>query len=119
MVLCSPPPAEIVEATRSQMQSITRMQIQTMDHIMDAWEEQIKASNQMGGSPSAILPKLKSSAGYGQAGNWPKADTFQIAAMNPLQFWMQFAEQWQKASADAMAFWAKASKSDTVGLRRR
>src|SRR5262245_42510937 len=89
------------------------------DHIMDAWEEQIKASNQMGGSPSAILPKLKSSAGYGQAGNWPKADTFQIAAMNPLQFWMQFAEQWQKASADAMAFWAKASKSDTVGLRRR
>ena len=112
-------PAEIVEATRSQMQSITRMQIQTMDHIMDAWEEQIKASNQMGGSPSAILPKLKSSAGYGQAGNWPKADTFQIAAMNPLQFWMQFAEQWQKASADAMAFWAKASKSDTVGLRRR
>ena len=55
-------PAEIVEATRSQMQSITRMQIQAMDHMMDAWEEQIKASNQMGGSPSAILSKLKSSA---------------------------------------------------------
>jgi len=43
---------------------------------------------------------------------------FPNRGMNPLQFWMQFAEQWQKASADAMAFWAKASKSDTVGLRR-
>lgn len=90
------------------------MQIQTMDHIMDAWEEQIKASNQMGGSPSTILSKLKSPAGYGQAGSWPKADAFEIATMNPLQFWMQFAEQWQKASADAVAFWSKASKSDTV-----
>jgi hypothetical protein len=38
------------------------------------------------------------------------ATTFQIAAMNPFQLWMQFTEQWQKASADAMAFWAKASK---------
>jgi hypothetical protein len=42
-----------------------------------------------------------------------------MAAMNPLQFYMQFAEQWQKACADAMAFWAKAGNlSDSVGLWR-
>jgi hypothetical protein len=35
-------PDQIVDATRAQMQSITKMQIQMMDHMMDAWEEQIK-----------------------------------------------------------------------------
>jgi hypothetical protein len=29
-------PEQIVDATRAQMQSITKMQIQTMDHMMDA-----------------------------------------------------------------------------------
>jgi hypothetical protein len=33
---------------------------------------------------------------------------------------MQFAEQWQKACADAMAFWAKATNlSDSAGTWRR
>src|SRR5262245_5121135 len=31
---------QIVDTIRAQMQSITKMQIQTMDQIMDAWEEQ-------------------------------------------------------------------------------
>src|SRR5215475_2790701 len=35
-------PDQIVDATRAQMQSISKMQIQMMDHMMDAWEEQIK-----------------------------------------------------------------------------
>ena len=30
---------EIVDAIRAQMQGIARLQIQMMDHIMDAWEE--------------------------------------------------------------------------------
>src|SRR5262249_49844635 len=51
-------PEQIVDATRTQMQSITKMQIQTMDHMMDAWEEQIKSP--MTGSPSAMLSKLRS-----------------------------------------------------------
>ena len=112
-------PEDIVQATRSQMQSVARMQLQMMDQIMDAWEEQIKAPRSMSGFPSAMLSKLKSPASFGPAGSWPNADALNMAGMNPLQFWMQFAEQWQKASADAMAFWAKVGKSDTVGLRRR
>jgi hypothetical protein len=36
-------PGEIVDAIRMQKQSITKLQIETMDRIMDAWEEQIKA----------------------------------------------------------------------------
>src|SRR5262245_20991762 len=38
-------PEEIVDATHSQMQSLTKMQVQAMDYVMDAWEEQIKSPN--------------------------------------------------------------------------
>jgi hypothetical protein len=37
-----------------------------------------------------------------------------MAAMNPMQFWVQLAEQWQKAWADAMGFGVKASKPQTA-----
>jgi len=111
-------PEQIVDATRTQMQSITKMQIQTMDQVMDAWEEQIRSPNPMAGS-SAMMSKLKSLPGLGPAGSWPSAGDLQAAAMNPMQFWMQAAQQWQKAWTDAMAFWDKAGKPfDGGGLRR-
>jgi hypothetical protein len=110
-------PQQIVDTIRAQMQSITKMQIQTMDHMMDAWEEQIKSPNQVTGSPSAILSKLKSLPGAGPAGIWPNANA--LVGTNPMQFWVQWAEQWQKAWADAMAFWAQAGKPhDGLGSRR-
>jgi len=110
-------PEQIVDATRTQMQSITKVQIQTMDQMMDAWEEQIKSPNPMTGSPSAMLSKLMSSPAASPAGSWPGANA--LAATNPMQFWMQWAEQWQKACADAMALWAKAGQGDYgAGWRR-
>jgi hypothetical protein len=93
-------PEQIVDATRAQLQSITKMQIQMMDHMMDVWEEQIKSPNPMT-APSAMLSKLKSLPGV-PAGTWPNADAFAGAAMNPMQFWVQWAEQCQKAWADAV-----------------
>jgi hypothetical protein len=40
--------------------------------------------------------------------------------MNPVQFWMHFAEQWQKAWADAMGFGIRVSKPhDRVEQRNR
>jgi hypothetical protein len=38
--------------------------------------------------------------------------------MNPMQFFMQFAEKWQKAWSDTMAFWTKAAGQQTAGLQR-
>ena len=93
-------PEQIVEVTRAQLQSITKMQIQMMDHMMDVWEEQIKSPNPMS-APSTMLSKLKSLAGV-PAGAWPNADALAGAAMNPMQFWVQWAEQCQKAWADAV-----------------
>jgi hypothetical protein len=93
-------PEQIVDVTRAQLQSITKMQIQMMDQMMDVWEDQIKSPNPMT-APSAMLSKLKSLPGV-PAGTWPNADAFAGAAMNPMQFWVQWAEQCQKAWADAV-----------------
>jgi hypothetical protein len=112
-------PEQIVDAARAQMQSITKMQIQTMDRMMDAWEEQIKSPNAMTDSPSAMLSKLKSLPGFSPAGGWPNAGDLQMSAMNPMQFWMQMAEGWQKAWAEGMAFWVKAGKLQDGGGPRR
>jgi hypothetical protein len=97
-------PEEIADTTRTQIQAITKMQTQMVDHMMDAWEEQIKAPN----PSSAILSKLKSLPTLSPAGSWPGAASSQMA--NPMGAYMQFAQQWQKAWADAMAFWVKAGK---------
>lgn len=92
-------PEQIVDAARVQMQSIVEMQIQTMDQMMDAWEKQLKSPNPTAVSPSTMLSKLKT-PDFSPAG----------VAMNPLQFWTQFAVQWQKSWADTMAFWGKDGK---------
>jgi len=99
-------PEQIVDATRTQLQNITKMQIQTMDHMMDAWEEQIKSPN----PASAMLSKLQSLPSFGQTGSWLGADALQKAASNPFQAYMHFAEQWQKAWTDGMALWTKAGR---------
>ena len=101
---------QIVEAKRGQSQSITKMQIQTMDHMMGAWEEQLKLPIPKTVSPSALLSELKSHCrslsrlAVGQTGR-----LFEAVAMNPLQFWMQFTMQW-RAGADEMRSWAKTGK---------
>jgi hypothetical protein len=106
-------PEQIVDTTSAQMQSLTKMQVQAMDHIMDAWEEQIKSPN-----PSAAMSKLKSLPSFGPAGSWPITNASQMAAMNPFGIYMQVAQQWQKAWADAMAFWAKAGEPYSASSRK-
>ena len=109
-------PEQIVDATRSQMQSVTKTQIQMMDQMVDAWEEQIKSPN-----PSAMLSKLNSLSGFGPAGTWPNAAD--MSAMNPMQFFMQFMEQWQKVGRTRWRFGprlpARSVASDRNIIRRR
>ena len=93
------------------MQAITKMQVEMMDHLMDAWEEEIKSPSQS----SAMLSKLKSMPSLGSIGSWPGGA--QMAAFNPFGLYMQVAEQWQKAWTDAMTFWTKAAKPN--GWRAR
>src|SRR5262249_2861217 len=95
-------PEQIVEAARAQLQNLSKMQLQTMDHMMDTWEEQIKSPN-----PSAMLSKLKSLPSLGQVGGWPNADLFPMSAFNPFRAYMEFTEQWQKAWVSTASSWSK------------
>ena len=104
-------PEQIVDATRSQMQTVTKMQIQTMDQMMDAWEEQIKSPN-----PSAMLSKLKSMSGFSPAGTWPNVTD--MSAMNPMQFFVQLSQQWQKARRTRWRFGPKLPARRVPGLQR-
>lgn len=107
-------PEQVVDAARTQLQNLTEMQTKTMDQMMDAWEEQLKLPTPA--APSAMLNKMKPSSG--SLGSWP-ADAFQMGVTTPLQFWMSFAEQWQKSWADMMTSWTTAGKSsDSDGSRR-
>ena len=90
-------PEQVVDAARTQLLSIAEIQIKTMDQLMDAWEEQIKLPNPMSASPSAMLSKLSSLPGLGST----------QAPANPIQLWMQFAEQWQRTWTDAIGAWGK------------
>jgi hypothetical protein len=94
-------PDQIVEATCGQMQAVSKMQIRTIDNVMDAWEEQIKSAS----SPSVMLSKLRS-FNVGPASE-PSVAASQIAAMNPFLVYMQIMQQWQKAWADTTASWPK------------
>lgn len=67
-------PEQIVDATRMQMEAITKIQIQTMDHMMDTWEEQIESPN----SSSTMLSKLTSLPSFGPVGSWPKTGNPQM-----------------------------------------
>jgi hypothetical protein len=81
-------PAEIVDATRSHMQAASKMQVEMMDQMMAVWKEQLRHPD-----PAAAVKSMMSrmSAG-GLPGMMPGAD----GMANPMQFWMQVGEQWQK-----------------------
>jgi hypothetical protein len=112
-------PEQIVEVSRTQLQSLTKMQLQIIDQMMDAWEQQMKSPNPIA-APSALLSKLNSFGSTSPAGSWPDANSLKAAAsMNPMQFWMQSAEQFQKAWAQALDFWARPGKQQDLGERRR
>jgi hypothetical protein len=97
-------PEQIVDTARVQMQNVSKMQIQTIDQMMDIWEDQIKSPN-----PSAMLSKLKSIPGFGPTGTWPDVEAF--SAFNPFHAYMQLVQQWQKAWASATGLQRKAGSS--------
>jgi hypothetical protein len=83
-------PEQIVNAARTQLQSIADVQIKTMDQMTDAWEAQIRSPNPMTAPPKwSELHSL-----------WGLDST--PTARNPIELWVQFAEQWQRAWGEAI-----------------
>jgi hypothetical protein len=107
-------PADFVDMTRQQLQQTSKMQLQMMDQVMDIWEQQMK-------NPGAPLPKFEiptgmfpsfpgGFAGLGGAQSFPGFD-FGTMPTNPMQFWMQAAEMWQKSWQNAFASWMEMQRS--------
>lgn len=93
-------PDEIVNATRQQLQNASRMQLQMMEQVMDAWKLQLRdPSTAMSMDFMKNMPDF--TKGFGESG--PMGGV----AMAPFQMWMQAAEMWQKNWASAMSFWSK------------
>lgn len=99
-------PEPIISGMTTQIQSVTKMQIQMIDHLMDACEAQLKSPNPMAHLPSEMLSKLQSWPGLLSSGQWPDMTAFNGMPADPVQFWMHLGEQWQKNWAQAMKLWA-------------
>ena len=121
-------PTEFVDLTRQNMQNAAKMQTQAMDHIMGAWEQQVKNPGAAMAMPNAMMEQMKSFPGFGaMAGGFPNMmggipgmgsfpgmpDMSQMAnmPMAPLQFWMQGAEMWQKSWQQALNSWMEAQSN--------
>lgn len=90
-------PDEMVNATRQQLQNASRMQLQMMEQLMEAWKTQLRDP-----SASFQMPSMPDfTKGFGDMGG------FGGMSAAPFQMWMQAAEMWQKNWASAMSLWMK------------
>ncbi len=102
-------PEAMVEATKSNMQHMSKMQLQMLDQVMDAWTEQMKSPGKFtfGNAFAKAMP------GLGQippmAGVVPGLQQmdftrfgFGTNPMAPIQFWMEASQAWQRQWADMM-----------------
>lgn len=112
-------PEAMVEATKTNMQQMSKMQLQMMDQVMDAWTEQMKTPGKftLGNAMAKGMPTMPGMPGmpglpnFAQAFNMfpgmPPMDMakfgFGTNPMAPFQFWMEASQLWQKQWADAMS----------------
>ncbi len=117
-------PDQLVDSTRANMQQMSKMQMQMMDRVMDAWTEQMKSPGKFtlgnavaGGMPG--MPTGQGGMGFGQNmmpnfgqnfgafPGMPQMDMskfgFGTNPMAPFQFWMEATQLWQKQWADALS----------------
>jgi hypothetical protein len=102
-------PSELVETSRAHLLQASKLQMQTIDQLMDAWQAQLRSP-----FPAQFLSPVPSFAkGFdlppGMAG----------LATSPLQFWMQAAETWQQNLASAFAMWTGQSTRTANGSSER
>lgn len=83
-------PDTFVEATRGHIQNVAKIQTQMIDQVMDVWKDQLKNPGSMPNLSQFTPPGAGASNPFAVPGMPPGVP------MNPMQFWMQAAEAWQK-----------------------
>lgn len=109
-------PDNMIDVARDQMQEASRMQLQMMDQLMEAWSKQIKAPEMSMATPSDFMEQVKKfqqgMAGGAMPGMGPMPPGMAGMAMAPFQMWMQAAEMWQRNMATAMSMWSAKTPGD-------
>jgi hypothetical protein len=94
-------PDNLIEATQTQMQQASKMQVAMIDHLGQAWKQQLNMpKGQMPQVPNFNVPGMDMQNPFSQMmgpGGMPT---------NPFQFWMQAAEMWQKSWQNAISSWS-------------
>jgi len=103
-------PEQIIDAARTQIQSVGEIQTKAMEHIRQTWEEQLKSPTPTTISPEAILSKLQAMPNFGAAGGLPNAEALRAAAAAPMAMWMEFGKQWQQMWLEALDRMNKANR---------
>jgi hypothetical protein len=103
-------PSELVDATRQQMQQTSKIQLEVMDQIMDAWERQVKAHGAPFPNAWSTTPRF---LGMGPFAGMPgfSNNMLSLGMMNPFLFWMQAADVWQKNWFKGLRFWTEMQRS--------
>lgn len=104
-------PENLVDATHQQMQQASKIQLHMLDQIMEAWQQQVKGPGAMV-NPADFMKNMPQWPGmpagsnpFMPGGSFPNFGGMQ--AGNPMQFWMQAADMWQKSWTSAMDMWTK------------
>lgn len=92
-------PDSIVTTTKQQMLNASKMQSDMMDHMVKAWQDQLKSPGNTGPFLGSLPTSLKPPFG----GNNPM--DFTNLAMAPTQIMLQSMEIWRKNWMDAMSMW--------------
>jgi hypothetical protein len=88
-------PKELVDASHKHLLQASKVQMQTIDQLMDAWKKQLTApeANQFMAQPRAF----------------PGASFGGMPVSSPLDLWMQAAETWQRNWQSALSMWTSGS----------
>lgn len=105
-------PDHLIDATRDHLQNASKMQLEMMDKVMDAWKGQIENSQPGMGMPAEFVEQMQKFMPPGMSGmpgmpNMGDMGGMNNMAMAPFQFWMQGAEMWQRNMATAMSMWTQ------------
>ena len=91
-------PQELVEASQLHLAQASKMQMQLINQLMDAWQALIKSP--MPGQPIGNLRPF-SGMGFAQSFGSPSLEN------GPFQFWMKAAETWQHNWISVFSMWAQ------------
>lgn len=99
-------PDTLIDATKSQLMQATKMQTGMIDHMMKAWQTQLKSP----ASQNQFLGSLTQVPGIHDAA---KPIDLTNLALAPTQLLIQSMELWSKNWTDAMSLWSSALQTSS------